>query len=96
VRYGTGQSNKVLEAAEAGCAIVATTHAMRGLDPLTANALLGDDTDTLARAALAAIGDETRRAAMARALRSTVETRYARRETLDRLAALVHGREAAA
>src|SRR5260221_1865823 len=96
VRYGTGQSNKVLEAAEAGCAIVATKHAMRGLDPLTANALVGDDAEELARAAVSAASDEGRRAAMARALRSAVETRYARRDTLDRLAALVDGREAAA
>jgi hypothetical protein len=33
---------------------------------------------------------------MARALRSAVEARYARRDTLDRLAALVQEREAAA
>lgn len=96
VRYGTGQSNKILEAAEAGCAIVATKHAMRGLDPLAANALLGDSADELARAAVSAVSDEGRRAAMARALRSAVEARYARRDTLDRLAALVQEREAAA
>jgi glycosyltransferase involved in cell wall biosynthesis len=96
VRYGTGQSNKILEAAEAGCAIVATKHAMRGLDPLLTNALVGDDSDELVRAAVNAVSDEGRRASMARALRNTVETRYARRDTLDRLAALVHGQEAAA
>ena len=96
VRYGSGQSNKVLEAAEAGCAIVATKAAMRGFDPLAAHALNANDTDAITNAAITAINDESRRASMASALRNVVATRYARQETLDRLAALVHGREAAA
>jgi glycosyltransferase involved in cell wall biosynthesis len=93
VRYGTGQSNKVLEAAEAGCAIVGTPQAMRGLEPLTRYASVAGDAAGLARAAIAAIADG---GAAGRALRGVVEDRYRRQETLDRLAAIVHGREAAA
>jgi glycosyltransferase involved in cell wall biosynthesis len=89
VRYGTGQSNKVLEAAEGGCAIVATAHAMRGLQPLAPHAFLGDDAAALARSAVAAVSDESRRASMANAARRTVETHYSRQETLERLAAIV-------
>ena len=93
VRYGTGQSNKVLEAAEAGCAIVGTAQAMRGLEPLTRYAAVAGDAAGLARAAIAAIADG---GAAGRALRGVVQDRYRRQETLDRLAAIVHGREAAA
>ncbi|HUP62004.1 MAG TPA: glycosyltransferase [Thermoanaerobaculia bacterium] len=96
VRYGSGQSSKVLEAAEAGCAIVATSKAMRGLDPLARLASIADDADELARLAVEAISDESRRNAMATALRNVIETRYARQDTRDRLAAIVRRREAAA
>jgi len=96
LRYGTGQSNKVLEAAEGGCAIVATSKAMRGLDPLMRFASIEDDAEELVRAAVAAISDEGRRMATAAELRRVVEQRYARQETLDRLAAIVLRREAAA
>ena len=77
VRFGTGQSNKVLEAAEGGCAIVATKHAMRGLDALTPYASVADDASGLARAAVAAVPNG--------ALRTAVETHYSRAATLDRL-----------
>jgi glycosyltransferase involved in cell wall biosynthesis len=96
VRYGTGQSNKVLEAAEGGCAIVATSKAMRGLDRLARLASIADDAGGLARAAIAAISDEPRRHAMGMALRGAVEAHYTRQEALDRLAAIVHRTEAAA
>jgi len=91
VRFGTGQSNKVLEAAEGGCAIVATAKAMRSLDPLARHAFLADSAQELARAAITAIGEEP-----AKALRAIVETTYARQDTLDRLAALLHQSEYAA
>jgi glycosyltransferase involved in cell wall biosynthesis len=96
MRYGTGQSNKVLEAAEGGCAIVATSAAMRGCDALAKHASIANDADGLARAAVAMIGDEARRRPMASALRAVVESTYSRQTTLDRLAALLPGREAAA
>jgi hypothetical protein len=79
VRFGTGQSNKVLEAAD--CAIVATKHAMRGLDPLTPYASIADDATGLAHAALAAVPNE--------GLRKGVETHYARAATLKRLIEVV-------
>ena len=77
VRFGTGQSNKVLEAAEGGCAIVATQHAMRGLDHLTPYASIADDASDLARAALTAVPDPV--------LRKNVEAHYSRAATLQRL-----------
>jgi len=81
VRFGTGQSNKVLEAAEGGCAIVATKHAMRGLDALTPHAAVADDAAGLARAALAAVPNA--------ALRAAVESHYSRTATFDRLRSVV-------
>jgi glycosyltransferase involved in cell wall biosynthesis len=90
VRYGTGQSNKVLEAAEAGCAIVATTLAMRGLDALIEHADVANDASQLAQSAIHAISNDARRETNARALRAVVEKHYSRDETLRRL------REAAA
>lgn len=96
VRYGTGQSTKMLEAAEGGCAVVATAKAVRGLGPLARHASVANDASGLAGAAVALLIDERRRADMARALRATVETTYSREETLQRLAAIVSQRKAAA
>jgi len=90
VRYGTGQSNKVLEAAEAGCAVVATAKAMRGLDPLQPHAFIANDTPSLVRGALAALSSDSK------PLRAIVETTYARETTLARMAALLDRAEAAA
>ena len=77
VRFGTGQSNKVLEAAEGGCAIAGTRHAMRGLDPLIPHASVADDASGLARAAVSAVRTG--------GLRTAVETHYSRAATLERL-----------
>ena len=96
MRYGTGQSNKVLEAAEAGCAIVGTQEALRGFPALERHAVIGSDGGELARAALTTIADDERRAAMAASLRAVVERDFARQTTLEQLAALVRPREAAA
>jgi glycosyltransferase involved in cell wall biosynthesis len=85
MRYGTGQMNKALEAAEAGCALVATPHALRGLAPLAAHASLAGDADALARLAVNALDDRT----AGRALRAVAESTYSRAQTLARLAAVV-------
>ncbi|HEX8253053.1 MAG TPA: glycosyltransferase [Thermoanaerobaculia bacterium] len=85
VRYGTGQMNKVLEAAEAGCALVATPHALRGLAPLAAHASLAIDAPKLAWLAVEALADRT----AGRALRGVAESAYSRAETLANLAAVV-------
>lgn len=89
VRYGTGQSNKVLEAAEGGCAIVATSKAMRGLDALARLASIADDAASLADAAVNARQNGL-------ALRAAVEAHYARQQTLASLVAIVRRAEAAA
>jgi glycosyltransferase involved in cell wall biosynthesis len=81
VRFGTGQSNKVLEAAEGGCAIVATKHAMRGLDHLTPYASIADDANAFAGAALNAVPNSS--------LRTAVEAHYSRAATLQRLVEVV-------
>jgi glycosyltransferase involved in cell wall biosynthesis len=92
VRFGTGQSNKVLEAAEGGATIVATPHAMRGLDALTPHAFLAEETADFARAAVGALSDVS----MASAARAVVEKNYSRQQTLDRLAATIHQGDVAA
>lgn len=89
MRFGSGQASKILEAAEAGCAIAATTHAMRGLEPLARHATLADDPSSLARAAVELLRDEPRRLANAAALRQTVERHYARELTHAKLLAIV-------
>jgi len=96
MRFGTGQSSKMLEAAEAGCAIVSTTHAMRGLATLAREAVLADDAAALASKAVALLRDDARRTGIATALRRTVEEHYARRVTHEQLLAVVQrGRVAA-
>lgn len=93
VRYGTGQSNKVLEAAEGGCAIVATPTAMRALSPLERFARVAEDAESLADAAVTALEDSR---ASQEALRRTVERHYSRQAVLDALAALATRSEVAA
>jgi polysaccharide biosynthesis protein PslH len=88
LRYGSGQSSKVLEAAEAGCAIAGTPEALRGLAPLALHSGIERDAGSLARVAVDLLTDETRRTSSVAALRSTVETSYARSSTLARLAAI--------
>jgi glycosyltransferase involved in cell wall biosynthesis len=89
MRYGSGQSNKVLEAAEAGCAIVATPQAVRGLDSLAAHASLAADARSLAIAAATLLSDDERVRAMAASLRQVVENEYSRESTLRRLRELI-------
>ncbi|HUJ14555.1 MAG TPA: glycosyltransferase [Thermoanaerobaculia bacterium] len=96
LRYGTGQPSKILEAAEAGCAIVATSKAVRGLEPLAKLVSTSNDAAGITAAAIGVLSNETERGAMASALRRAVEIHYARRVSQDRLAAIVLRREAAA
>jgi glycosyltransferase involved in cell wall biosynthesis len=84
LRFGTGQSNKVVEAAEAGCAIAGTTVAFRGLTSLAAVASVEDSADGLARAAVELL-DGDRRQRMASELRAVVERDHARSTVLERL-----------
>jgi hypothetical protein len=88
VRYGSGQSSKVLEAAEAGCGIVATPHAVRGLAPLARFARIESSAAGLARAAVELLAGENGRAYFGGRLREVIQRDYARSITLDRLSAL--------
>jgi glycosyltransferase involved in cell wall biosynthesis len=88
VRFGSGQSTKILEAAEAGCAIVGTPQAFRGLGPLAVHARIESDTAGFARAAVDLLADDDLRARQAGRLRDVVTAAYARSVTLDRLASL--------
>ena len=93
LRYGSGQPNKVLEAAEAGCAIVGTPLALRGLAPLARHTRIESTTSGFARAAVDFLADESRRAILTAQLRDVVETQYARSMTLDRLSAIAGATE---
>lgn len=90
LRYGSGQSCKILEAAEAGCAIVSTPKAGRGLGPLARIARIESTASGFARAAVELLADDAARAAMGERLREVAETSYARSATLDRLSAIAH------
>jgi glycosyltransferase involved in cell wall biosynthesis len=87
IRFGTGQSNKLMEAGEAGCAVACTTRAIRGLDDLLPHAAVFDDPLDLARAA-AAIDNPRERG---RAAREAVENSYSREATLKRLRRIATG-----
>jgi glycosyltransferase involved in cell wall biosynthesis len=93
LRYGSGQSNKILEAAEAGCAIVGTPQAFRGLAPLAAHSRIESATAGFARAAAGLLADEDLRTRQAAQLRDVVIAEYARSVTLDRLAAIAESEE---
>lgn len=72
VMHGSGQSLKALEAAEAGCAIVATRCALRGAERLAAQALIADEPEALAAAAATLVDDR----AAGEALRALVVAHY--------------------
>jgi glycosyltransferase involved in cell wall biosynthesis len=88
LRYGSGQSTKVLEAAEAGCAIVGSQAALRGLDALAAHARIESSTFGFARAAVDLLTDADARARMSSRLRDVVSSHYERSASLLRLSAI--------
>jgi glycosyltransferase involved in cell wall biosynthesis len=96
LRFGSGQSSKTMEAAEAGCAIAAMPQTMRGFEPLRPFATVADDPQALAHAAVALLRDEPRRIEMGRQLRATVAQHYDRNLTCARLRAVVGIGEVAA
>lgn len=98
MRYGSGQSSKLLEAAEGGCAIVTTPQALRGLAPLAPHVSVAGDAASLANAALDLLANEERRRTSSAALRQVVATHYSRALVLEQLAAMagVSSREARA
>jgi glycosyltransferase involved in cell wall biosynthesis len=76
MRYGSGQLSKLIEAAEAGCAIVATPQALRGLPHIARYAAVASDAASIASSAADLLSDDARRAAMAKALRREAEEHY--------------------
>jgi len=91
LRYGSGQSNKVLEAGEASCALVATPEAVRGLDALAREVDPARDAGGLAQRVVALLADPAACAESGRRLRAVVEREYSRERACERLAALVLG-----
>lgn len=91
LRYGSGQSAKVLEAAEAGCAIVGSPAALRGLGALAPHTRIESSALEFARAAVDLLTDGDARARMTARLRETITTHYERSIALGRLNALAAG-----
>ena len=89
LRYGSGESTKTMEAAEAGCAIVGMPKAFRGVSALAAHARIASTPAAFADAALSLLDDHAGRERMAQELRAAVTAHHARETTLARLAELV-------
>lgn len=85
IRYGSGQSNKVVEAGEAGCAIVATREALRGLAPLAPHVRFAHDAPSFADAALALLAPQARDAAGS-GLRRITTAMYSRSRIYEEMA----------
>jgi glycosyltransferase involved in cell wall biosynthesis len=88
LRYGSGQSTKVLEAAEAGCAIVGSPTALRGLGALAPFTRIESSALEFARAAVDLLTDSDARARMTARLRDVIATHYERSSSLGRLSAI--------
>jgi hypothetical protein len=91
LRYGSGQSNKVLEAGEAGCALVATPQALRALDALAEHAFVAEAASDLAEHTLALLAAPAAAGARGRGLRALVERDFSREHACRRLAAIALG-----
>ncbi len=83
LRYGSGESTKMLEAAEAGCAVVATSRGVRSLPELAKHAFIAEDAQEIARGAVHALTERDTE------LRRLVVQHYSREATLERLSALL-------
>jgi glycosyltransferase involved in cell wall biosynthesis len=86
LRFGSGQSNKVLEAAEASCALVATPEALRGLEPIARASIVERGPQALADAVVGLLRDPAAVEARGRRLRQVVEREFSREEACRRLA----------
>lgn len=89
LRFGTGQSNKVLEAAEAGCAVVSTPEGVRGLAGLQRHVIIERDAERLGQQVAGLLAAPERAAALGRLLRGAVAAGFSRAEACRRLAALL-------
>jgi glycosyltransferase involved in cell wall biosynthesis len=86
VRFGSGQSTRVPEAAEASCALVATPEAVRGLGTIAAEAIVESDPDRIAARVLGLLADPGAAAALGERLRKVAEREFSRSEACRRLA----------
>jgi hypothetical protein len=91
LRFGTGQSLKALEAAEASCAIVATRPGVRGVAPLADAAVVMERPQELAARTVELLRDETRRLEAGGRARAIVASGFDRRQACARLAAVALG-----
>lgn len=88
VLHGSGQPNKVLEAAEASCAIVSTPAGVRGVGPLAEAAVIAPWGKELVEAAVALASDPQRQAELGNRARQLVMAHFDRRQALERFARL--------
>ncbi|HVS32593.1 MAG TPA: glycosyltransferase [Thermoanaerobaculia bacterium] len=88
VRFGTGQANKVLEAAASGCAIIASPEMLRAVPAMQSVAWSAASSPEMAAKAVALIDDPETAREMAVRLREIVRVHYSREQTLDQLRAL--------
>ena len=86
--FGSGISMKALEAAEAGCAIVATACGLRGADALLPIAAIEEDASLFARRAIAAVEDRE----MGKLLRDAVRDHHSRESAIAAMRLLVEER----
>jgi glycosyltransferase involved in cell wall biosynthesis len=91
LRFGTGQSVKALEAAEAACAIVATPAGVRGVGPLAEAVATAERPDDLAAQVVGLLRDEARRQEAGERARQIVAAGFDRRDACARLAAVALG-----
>ena len=92
IRFGTGQLSKILEAAEGGCAIVATSLALRGLAPIAAHAMIAGTAQEFVDASDALLRDDGKREALGAAAREAVEREFSRSGASRRLVATLFPR----
>jgi glycosyltransferase involved in cell wall biosynthesis len=93
IRYGSGQSSKVLEAGEAGCAIVAAPAAMRGLAQLAPHVRVANDASSLATAAIELLASYPPPSTTA--LRRIISASYSRDQIYEQLADVAGVRDVA-
>ena len=89
VRFGSGYLTKILEAAEAGCAIVASPRAMQGLDPLRPHVVVADDPAQFATTAIDMLRDSARARALGAGVREVVERNFSRAEMKKKLVSTI-------
>lgn len=88
MRYGSGQSSKLLEASEAGCGIVTTPQALRGLPRIAPHVRVASSADAIAAAAVALLRDDAGRTSMTHSLRQSVQAHHSRDAVLAAMAQL--------